>query len=233
MIQFLGGNVHILGYLKLATLKIDWQYIVHKDFFFSMSRQSELHDETELLECVSKISTNEEEDATSVHPEAVMLIDAETTHSEQPCVIAHHVTSTNVQFALDEYPWTYGFATFTAVEGTTNTIGVTLLMPPYITPVQVLGMICPWSGCYSTMIRSPFYLGIYFVYAVYVFLWKIVELCQVSTMPNDILLADGISTWELQLFIVSVMVRSWIVIYTLLILRIWLRPIEFEVVDYS
>ena len=117
-----------------------------------------------------------------------------------------------------------GFIFLTFLEGTANfltfALGPTLPMPE-----MVLCVLCPCIGCFGTRNGQMMYMGIYMVYALHIFVWRLCELVWLTHAPLGHALADDtrvITTadaWTLQMLVFLVLVRGWLLVYTWWVIR--------------
>ena len=69
------------------------------------------------------------------------------------------------------------------------------------------------------------YMGIYMVYALHIFVWRLCELVWLTHAPLGHALADDtrvITTadaWTLQMLVFLVLVRGWLLVYTWWVIR--------------
>ena len=119
-----------------------------------------------------------------------------------------------------------GFATLTACEGTTNALALALGPAPP-TPETLLCVLCPWLGCFGALTGHMVYLGIYMAYALHVFVWRLCELVWLTHAPLGHALADDTrvvtagDAWTLQLLVLLVLVRGWVVVCAWWVVRGW------------
>lgn len=119
-----------------------------------------------------------------------------------------------------------GFATLTACEGTTNALALALGPAPP-TPETLLCILCPWLGCFGALTGQMVYLGVYLAYALHVFVWRLCELVWLTHAPLGHAVADDTKVvttgdaWTLQLLVLLVLVRGWVVVCAWWVVRGW------------
>ena len=162
--------------------------------------------------------------------EAVPFV--EGTSSTVP--VAHRLNDTNeathVHATLAHPPVVAalvpGFATLTACEGTTNALALALGPTP-ATPETLMCVLCPWLGCFGALTGQMVYLGVYLAYALHVFVWRLCELVWLTHAPLGHALADNTrvvttgDAWTLQLLVLLVLVRGWVVVCAWWVVRGW------------
>lgn len=154
-----------------------------------------------------------------IHCEAVPFVD---TIPILP--IAHPLDDTNAPTPHTTTLLVSGFIFLTFLEGTANfltfALGPTLPMPE-----MVLCVLCPWIGCFGTRNGQMMYMGIYMVYALHIFVWRLCELVWLThaplghTLANDERVITTGDAWTLQVLVLLVLVRGWLVVYTWWVIR--------------
>ena len=129
-----------------------------------------------------------------------------------------------------------GFIALCAMEGIVNTVRlateVTLLSPEF-----VLTILCPWCGCFGALDGNMVLLGVYAIYAIHMFMWRLCELLWLTQSPLSHTLVDDTrvmtvgDAWTLQVLVLVVLARGWMVLYVKWVVNTWWTIIEQEALD--
>lgn len=126
-----------------------------------------------------------------------------------------------------------GFIALCAMEGIVNTVRlaaeVTLLSPEF-----VLTILCPWFGCFGALNGNMVLLGVYVIYAIHMFMWRLCELIWLTHAPLSHTLVDDTRVmtvgdeWTLQVLVLIVLARGWMIVYVKWVVNTWWTIMEHE-----
>ena len=164
--------------------------------------------------------------------EAVPLVDASVPTAQRISSADHtNEDAQHYEYTLEsdmDVVLIPGFVMITALEATTNSISMAFSTRPP-TPQALLCILCPWLGCFGGLNGNLVYLGIYYVYAIHLFLWRLIELIWLTQAPLGHIISDHVrvvtvgDAWTLQMLVLFLLIHGWLLMYTLRIVRVWWR----------
>ena len=129
-----------------------------------------------------------------------------------------------------------GFIALCAMDSIVNTVRlaaeVTLLSLEF-----VLTILCPWFGCFGALDGNMVLLGVYAIYAIHMFMWRLCELIWLTQAPLGHTLVDDTRVmtvgddWTLQVLVLIVLARGWMIVYVKWVINTWWTIIEHEALD--